>query len=77
MPLYTEGMKRALLIALGWLSVAIGIAGIFLPLVPTVPLLLLAAWCFTRSSQRAHRWLFNHPKLGPVVRQWAARPARL
>lgn len=54
----------------GCLSLAIGFLGIFLPLLPTVPLLLLAAFCFARSSERVHSWLLNHPTLGPPIRDW-------
>ena len=61
---------RWLLIACGWIAVAVGVAGIFLPLGPTVPLLLLAAACFARSSERFHRWLVEHNRLGPLVRDY-------
>lgn len=61
---------RYFLMALGWLFVAIGVAGIFLPLVPTTPLLLVALWCFSRSSKRFHDWLYGHPRLGPPLREW-------
>ena len=54
----------------GFLSLAFGILGIFLPLLPTVPLILLAAFCFARSSERMHKWLINHPKLGPPIQDW-------
>jgi uncharacterized membrane protein YbaN (DUF454 family) len=56
-----------LLAGAGWLCTVLGVAGIFLPLVPTVPLLLLAAACFARSSPRWHAWLIDHPRLGPLV----------
>jgi hypothetical protein len=56
-----------LLVSAGWLCTGLGVAGIFLPLVPTVPLLLLAAACFARSSPQAYRWLLDHPRLGPLV----------
>ena len=64
----TNTFLRWLLIACGWIAVAGGVVGIFLPLVPTVPLLLLAAACFARSSERFHRWLVEHNRLGPLVR---------
>jgi len=50
--------------------VALGFVGIFLPGLPTVPFLLVAAWAFSKSSQRFHYWLYNHPRLGPPLRDW-------
>jgi len=58
---------RLLLIAAGCVSTALAVLGIFLPLLPTVPLLLLAAACFARGSQRCYRWLLDHRHLGPLV----------
>ncbi|MFZ3152380.1 YbaN family protein [Pseudomonas sp.] len=58
---------RYVLLAIGWLSVALGVIGIFLPVLPTTPFLLLAAACFMRSSQRFYLWLVNHRQLGPWI----------
>jgi uncharacterized membrane protein YbaN (DUF454 family) len=63
-------MLRALLILAGLLSLGLAILGAFLPLLPTTPFLLLAAACFARSSERLHRWLLAHPRLGPFIRDW-------
>ena len=67
--------KKYCLIAVGCLSVALGVIGIFLPLLPTVPFLLLAAYCFTRSSERLHSWLIQHKKLGPILHQYQTHRA--
>lgn len=61
---------RILLLAAGTLSVSLGIIGIILPLVPTTPLLLLAAWCYARSSDRFYAWLVAHRWLGPYIRDF-------
>jgi uncharacterized membrane protein YbaN (DUF454 family) len=65
------GVRQGLL-ALGWVCVALGIAGLFLPVMPTTIFLLIAAWAFSRSSHRFHRWLYEHPRLGRSIRDWHA-----
>ena len=62
--------KRICYLILGWLSLVTGIIGIFLPLLPTTPLVLLAAWCFSKSSERFHTWLLEHKFFGPIVHDW-------
>lgn len=61
---------RAFLFVLGCCSVVAGVVGIFLPLIPTTPFILLAAWCFVRSSQSAHQWLYRQPLLGQALVDW-------
>lgn len=60
---------------LGILSVAVGLVGVVLPLLPTVPFMLLAAFCFARSSERLHHWLLSHPTFGPPIVDWQERGA--
>ena len=61
---------RYVLLAVGWLSVALGVIGIFVPVLPTTPFLLLAAACFVRSSRRFYHWLVGHKRLGPWIRDY-------
>jgi uncharacterized membrane protein YbaN (DUF454 family) len=61
---------KIFLTILGLVSFALAVAGIFLPLLPTTPLLLLAAWCFVRSSPHLYEWLMRHPKFGPYIRNF-------
>lgn len=51
-------------------TLGLAVLGIILPLLPTVPFLLLSAFCFANSSERAHDWLVNHPRLGPPIQDW-------
>lgn len=61
---------RVLCAALGTLFVVVGLVGIFLPVLPTTPFLLLAAACYARSSRRIHGWLLQHAHFGPLIREW-------
>lgn len=66
---------RILWVILGSLCVALGTVGIAVPLLPTVPFMLLAAFCFARSSERLHNWLLSHPRFGLLIEDWRARGA--
>ncbi len=55
---------------LGLICVALAAIGVILPLLPTVPFLLLAAFFFSRSSSRLHNWLLSHPGFGPFIDDW-------
>ena len=61
---------RLVVITSGWISLVLGIIGIFLPLLPTTPFVLLSAYCFSKSSSRLHHWLVNQPRLGPMIQNW-------
>ena len=61
---------RALFFVAGVLSLGFAVAGIFLPVLPTTPLVLLAAACFARSYRPFHEWLVAHRLFGPLVREW-------
>jgi hypothetical protein len=63
-------LVRGLLIAAGVVCVVLGVIGIFLPLLPTTPLMLLAAACFARSSRRFHDWLLANRTFGPLILEW-------
>jgi len=61
--------KKILLTILGCLSLVLGSLGIVLPILPTTPFVLIAAYCFVRSSEKLHTWLLAHPRFGPVIRR--------
>ncbi|MEM8687531.1 MAG: YbaN family protein [Pseudomonadota bacterium] len=56
---------------MAWLCVGLGVLGIFLPLLPTTPFLLVALWGFMNSSPRLAHWLRNHKVMGPYVTDWS------
>jgi uncharacterized membrane protein YbaN (DUF454 family) len=66
---------RIIWAGLGLTCVALGALGVFLPLLPTVPFMLLAAFFFGRSSERLHNWLLTHPVFGQHIINWQTRGA--
>lgn len=66
-------MKKSLFIIAGFISVALGVAGIFLPLLPTTAFLLLAAWLFSKGSPKYRQWLLNHKYLGLHIKNYTEK----
>lgn len=65
--------RKIVLRGLGFISLTIGLAGAFVPLVPSIPFLILAAFLFSKSSREWHEWIRNHPRFGGTVRDWEER----
>ncbi len=63
-------LTRPLYLAAGWLSLAFGALGVVLPILPTVPFVILAAFCFARSSPRLETWLLANPTFGSHIIAW-------
>lgn len=70
-----KSVQKYILASIGLLSVVLAIIGIFIPLLPTTPFLLLAAGCFVRSSDRLYKWLIKHKWLGPYIRNYREHKA--
>ncbi|MBF0094866.1 MAG: YbaN family protein [Alphaproteobacteria bacterium] len=63
-------LHRPLFFVLGLVFVGLGLLGVVLPVLPTTPFMIVALWCFARSSERFHAWLFHHRLFGPPLRKW-------
>jgi uncharacterized protein len=63
-------LRRLLLLGFGWFCVGLGGLGIILPILPTTPFLLVAVWAFSKSSPELAEKIRNHPRFGPLVRDW-------
>ncbi len=73
--MFTYTIKKYLLAGLGSISLALGIIGIFVPVLPTTPFLLLTSFCYVRSSKRLHKWLMNHRVFGRYLENYITHRA--
>lgn len=69
-PLNRYSLRRLAWGTLAWCSVGAGTLGLFLPLLPTTPFLLLAVWAGPKASPGLKNWLYRHPRFGPSLRAW-------
>jgi len=65
-----EKIKKTVFLFLGLILTFLGIIGIFIPVLPTTPLLLLASYCYVRSSEKLYLWLINHRIFGRYIRDY-------
>src|SRR4030067_976950 len=65
-----SGLKKALFITAGTISLGLGTVGLFLPILPTTPFLLLSAACYYKGSERMHGWLLNSKLFGSYIRNY-------
>lgn len=68
--LHDSPLVRAVYLGVGTVALLLGVVGIFLPLLPTTPFILLAAACFARGSERLHNWLLAQRIAGPIIHDW-------
>ena len=66
----TSSLKKGIYLIVGTISLAAGIVGIFLPVLPTTPFILLSAWCFFRSSSKIYNWVISNERFGPTVENY-------
>jgi uncharacterized membrane protein YbaN (DUF454 family) len=65
-----QSFRKLILTVIGSLSLALGIIGVILPVLPTTPFILFSAWCFYRGSDRFHNWIINHAYFGPIIKEY-------
>jgi uncharacterized membrane protein YbaN (DUF454 family) len=70
LPIVKNKALRWVLIACGTIFVGLGLIGIVLPILPTTPFLLLAAWCYARSSERYYKWLISNKRFGKYIKDY-------
>ena len=66
----TSSLKKGVYLIVGTISLAAGIIGVFLPVLPTTPFILLSAWCFFRSSSRIYNWVISNERFGPTIENY-------
>jgi uncharacterized membrane protein YbaN (DUF454 family) len=69
-PEHRSRLMRGLFLVFGTIALVLGVLGIFLPLLPTTPFILLAAACYARGSRRFYEWLLSQRTFGPIVHEW-------
>lgn len=65
-----SGMRNAIYVTLAAISFALGVIGLFLPVMPTTCFMLAAVWLASRGSPRFANWIRNHPRFGPPIQSW-------
>jgi hypothetical protein len=65
-----NSLKKYLFLTAGLFSLALGFIGLFLPILPTTPFMILAAYCFSKSSARLYQWLLKRPHIGKMILDW-------
>ena len=63
-------IHKYLFLAAGFISMIFGFIGMFLPILPTTPFMILAAFCFSKSSEKLHKWLLSRPHIGKLITDW-------
>lgn len=71
----TNTIKKCLFVSVGVVFLTLGVIGIFLPVMPTVPFLVVASACFAKGSTRMHAWLHSNKWFGPVLKNWEEQRA--
>ncbi len=66
----TSSLKKGIYFIVGIIALAAGVIGVFLPVLPTTPFILLSAWCFFRSSTKIYEWVISNEKFGPTIQNY-------